>query len=405
MTGRTSGGKSTAAPITITADDLTGAADTGVQFARLGFSVRVHLVHGAEAGSEVVVLDTDSRSLPPTQADERVRRGVRGIGSGARTYKKIDSTLRGNCGVEIAAMMDAANRRTAIVAPAYPANGRTTRGGVQLVHGVPVHETAMAVDPSHPMPHRSIADALRQHTCRSATPFPLSVVAEGWERLAARFETVEGFVIVDAEDEIHLETIARAADAHRGGFLPVGSAGLAAHLGRLWRAEARITHRVDAPCSACQRVLIVVGSQHPVSRAQVAALAEAGYPVVDPFAVDWAERARRALAGGIGILAAPTTAGLSAAEVAERLAIAAAALCSEHPPDGVILTGGDTARAVLDRLGARAIDLERELDPGVPRGRVIGGGLDGMAIVTKAGGFGTPPTLLHALHSLRRRHD
>ncbi|MBM4419023.1 MAG: four-carbon acid sugar kinase family protein [Chloroflexi bacterium] len=384
---------------------MTGAADTGIQFARLGFAVQVRLADNAEASSEVLVLDTNSRSLPPARASECVRRGARDIGPAARTYKKIDSTLRGNCGVEIAALMDVADRRAAIVAPAYPTNGRTTRGGVQRVHGVPVHETPMAADPTHPMPHRSIGDALRQHARRPATPFPLSVVAEGWERLAARFENVEGFVIVDAEDEGHLETIARAADAHRARCLPVGSAGLAAHLGRLWRSEGSATHRADAPCRACQRVLIVVGSQHPVSREQAAALARAGYPGVDPFAEGWGERARRALAGGVGVLAAPRAAGLTATEVAQRLAACAVTLRTEGPMDGIILTGGDTARAVLDRFGARAIDLECELEPGVPRGRVIGGGLDGTAVVTKAGGFGATATLLNALHNLRRSHD
>jgi 4-hydroxythreonine-4-phosphate dehydrogenase len=65
---------------------------------------------------------------------------------------------------------------------------------------------------------------------------------------------------------------------------------------------------------------------------------------------------------------------------------------------GVIATGGDTARALLAALHLPGIELLGEVEPGVPLGL-----LGTLPIVTKAGAFGTPQTLLRAraaLHAL-----
>ncbi len=78
--------------------------------------------------------------------DERRGGGGQGRRSAARrgdirpalAGKKIDSTLRGNPGGELEAMMAAQGCRMAVVAPAYPAAGRHTRDGRCYVHGVPL---------------------------------------------------------------------------------------------------------------------------------------------------------------------------------------------------------------------------------------------------------------------------
>jgi hypothetical protein len=63
-------------------------------------------------------------------------------------------------------------------------------------------------------------------------------------------------------------------------------------------------------------------------------------------------------------------------------------------PAGLFLSGGDTALAVLDRLGARGIRLECEIGSGLVFGRLVGGAMQGMPVVTKAGAFGPPDALL-----------
>ncbi|MDE6168597.1 MAG: four-carbon acid sugar kinase family protein, partial [Acetatifactor sp.] len=136
--------------ILIVADDLTGANDTGVRFAKCGAKVFTVLdkehVNWEKAGDcDCITLSTDSRGLPPREAYERVHRAVRKF-SGRETIlysKRIDSTLRGNLGAETDAMLDAlADDRMAVVVPAFPEAGRTYVGGHLLVCGVPLFRTA-----------------------------------------------------------------------------------------------------------------------------------------------------------------------------------------------------------------------------------------------------------------------
>jgi uncharacterized protein YgbK (DUF1537 family) len=142
-------------------------------------------------------------------------------------------------------------------------------------------------------------------------------------------------------------------------------------------------------------VLFVCGSLNPATAAQVAALAAArrveAVPASDPAA---GRRAAAALASGFGLLGTDAAPDAEPRRVAVRLGRVAEAVVRAVRPDALVLTGGDTARAVLGALGGRGIALVSELLPGVPLGRIVGGELDGVTVVTKAGGFGRPDTLV-----------
>jgi uncharacterized protein YgbK (DUF1537 family) len=69
----------------------------------------------------------------------------------------------------------------------------------------------------------------------------------------------------------------------------------------------------------------------------------------------------------------------------------------------LVVTGGDTLAAVLRALAARGVDLEEEIAPGVPAGRLFGGPWAGLRIVSKAGGFGPPDLLLEIVAYLAQR--
>ena len=87
----------------VIADDFTGALDTGVQFASYGAATKVVVGTGlqaleADAQTQVLVVDAETRHLPAAQAYDTVYRLVRWakekkIGC---IYKKTDSALRGN---------------------------------------------------------------------------------------------------------------------------------------------------------------------------------------------------------------------------------------------------------------------------------------------------------------------
>src|SRR5690554_3557849 len=145
----------------VVADDLTGANATGVRLAGLGMEVWSAVAIGqaprlaGTAQAKVVV--TESRAIPFREAARRVTAAVTElVAAGATSFgKRIDSTLRGNLGAELEAMMTALDGagqpHLALVVPAYPGSGRIVAGGYLLVHGVPVEETAAGRDPTAPV--------------------------------------------------------------------------------------------------------------------------------------------------------------------------------------------------------------------------------------------------------------
>ena len=91
--------------LVLIADDLTGAADSGVQFVKKGFTTALLLGGGWPIDAEVLVVDTDSRGDPPEIARAKVHAAASSLPTVEFTYKKMDSTLRGNPGAELCAIM------------------------------------------------------------------------------------------------------------------------------------------------------------------------------------------------------------------------------------------------------------------------------------------------------------
>ncbi|MBK1658874.1 four-carbon acid sugar kinase family protein, partial [Paracraurococcus ruber] len=129
--------------VLVVADDLSGAADCAIAWAASGLPAVVALDAAAAEPSPVLAVDTDSRRLAPDRAAAAVRAAVaRHAGPGCGLlYKKIDSTLRGPVGAEVAAAAGA--ERLVIAAPAFPAAGRALRNGRLLVHGTPLEATPL----------------------------------------------------------------------------------------------------------------------------------------------------------------------------------------------------------------------------------------------------------------------
>jgi uncharacterized protein YgbK (DUF1537 family) len=68
----------------------------------------------------------------------------------------------------------------------------------------------------------------------------------------------------------------------------------------------------------------------------------------------------------------------------------------------LVLCGGDIAVATCRALRADGVILGGEVQPGVPWGRLVGGELPNLPVVTKAGGFGTPDVFRAVIRFLRR---
>ncbi len=390
--------------VAVIADDLTGAADTGVQLAHAGYRTAV-IFRGEEipaAGLDAVSLDTDTRTRPAGFAAKRVVEAAHAARNARVVCKKIDSTLRGNVAAELSAALGATRRARVVVAPAFPAAGRTTVGGVQLVHGVPVHETEMRNDPRTPVREGHVPTLLRGAFPSVAT-LGIRDLADP-EKVRRALEENE-CVVADAERDADLEVLVRAVP-DPSGVLWAGSAGLALALGGVYPGPR--AGEVPASPAPARRVLVVIGSLSGVSREQLRRLVEEYGDVAAPVhadrrgAVDEAAGiARGALSGGpCAVVHSPGERNKqgTGGPVIRSLAEVAARLSGQGLFDALVMTGGSTAVRVALRLGASGIRLGGEVEAGVPWGTLIGP--DPYQVVTKAGGFGGPDTLVGVVRSL-----
>jgi D-threonate/D-erythronate kinase len=353
--------------LTILADDLTGACDTGTLFVGKG-PVPVAIWPAAPGDGPVRVVDTETRTVAPSIARDRVVRAA-AAAPADRYFKKIDSTLRGRIGPEVEALMQATRAPLALVAPAFPAQRRIVVDRVLTIDGFPVAETPIARDRQFPAGSAhgprtsSVIDLLRPQLDRPVAWIPLAEVRAATSGLAARLGRLAGTVVVaDAERDGDLAALVDAAFELEPAPLLVGSAGLG---GALAARLGLLTDHVPLPAG---RWLLVVGSLHPASRRQAAAARHAGLRV---------------------IASADEPAG-DPIDVARRLAADAARVLAAEPYDIVAVTGGETALALCQALDVHRIPLEGPPARGLALGRIrVPSGRE-VCLLTKAGGFGDP---------------
>jgi len=297
-------------------------------------------------------------------------------GSPGVLYKKVDSTLRGRVAAEIDGMLDGAGLGTALLAPAFPAQHRAVIDGCLLVEGRPADATPMALDPAFPRTGASVLGLLAVDDLRPIAALPLATVRRGREAVATRLErfaaTGGRVLAADAETAVDLSILAEAGRDRS--LLLVGSAGLGTALAR--RENCAMIGR---PARPRRPLIVVAGSSHPTTRAQISTLGHRdGLTVLAPSddgGVDDPARRR---------------------ETVVRLADAARRRAERGQPGALLLTGGETAIAVLHAFGAAGVRLAGQLEPGLAMGVLAGGPFDGLAVMTKAGGFGDPDTLVRA---------
>jgi uncharacterized protein YgbK (DUF1537 family) len=395
----------------IVADDLTGAMDSSGYFASLGYSTVVILDPAYPSAADVVVITTNSRAEDPARARERVTQAVDGLG-GRVVYKKIDSTLRGNVGIELEAAMAALKSEKAIVAPAFPAVGRTTVNGVLLVNGVPVAETQFARDPVSPVKESHIPTLLVTSMGRGVATISVKDIEAGADALFRKVTQMpEKVIVADVTEQSHLVGIVQANVRAEGHWLLCGSGGMAREL-HLFLGKPPKAARAAKSNTPIGPALVVIGSQNQVAGKQLLkAKEELGLPMVNVDvdnlnAEKLAAEASRILAQGKSV-AITSTFARYVPELKQSiglfLADAAINILSKQKAGGLFLSGGDIALAVCQKLGIAAIKVNGEVEAGIPAGELIGGRGEGMRVVTKAGGFGTEQALVKALAYLERK--
>ena len=402
----------------IVADDLKGAMDSSGYFASLGFSTVVILEPSFPSTADVVVITTNSRAEDPNIARERVRQAVKSL-IGKVIYKKIDSTLRGNIGVELEVAIEELAGEKAVVAPAFPAVGRTTVAGILLVNGVAVAETQFANDPILPVKESHIPGLLEKATKRQVGCVTVADIEAGPESLYCKIsEMPQDIVVCDVTAQSHLTGITQAAALAEGHWLLCGSGGLARELHLLLTKLPKVG-KEKSENQPSGPALVVVGTRNQVAANQLLkAKDELGLPILN-LAVEPLNQenvlsgnirgilaeAERLLSQGKGLALSSTFSQYAPAlkhALPALMAEVVANIMATQKFTGLFLSGGDIAVEVCRKLQVAAIQVQGEVEPGVPAGELIGGQGQGMRIVTKAGGFGTEEALVKSIAYLEK---
>jgi len=407
---------------------------------------------GAGEDAAVLVVDLDTRHDPAQTAAAAVRTALGVVASlpPDLIFVKVDSLLRGSVAAVVAALAHpltaedpaisaaastepATAPATVVIAPSLPAMSRTVRNGILHIDGVPLAQTpAWALETASPPP--TVAAALAPHP---VLPLSLAAVRSGRLSEALSDAATEGLAVAcDAETDDDLDAIVHAAVALPSARL-VGSGGLAAALGRVLTASARPAGRKDgtdvrsaSPAIAgdtqpqstaagdaranaqAYAALVVVGTAEAVAAEQVRRLVDAGATGVTlSVAGTLSGEARAADVERIvsGLRSGPTVVNFDAEEapvpgaardLVRRLAdVVDPAVRASSSSVDLVLTGGETARRVLDAMGITRLTPVSELAYGAiasltPAGRCV---------VTRPGSFGGPESLVEIVRALSVR--
>ena len=429
--------------LAIIADDLSSATDCGAQVVRSGLSVVVPLggysLPEQASATQVISVDTDSRSLSADAAYAKVKAASEQlVAEGwADFYKSVDSTLRGNLGVEIEAVLDIVKPDCAVIAPAFPKYGRTTVDGVQYLHGRPLHETEFGTDPTAPVRDANIARRLAEGSRRKAGRLTLDQVRADPTQIksALRGLLADGIelVVVDIVEQEDLKRICVGLSQSDLRVVWVGSTGLAEFVPLAWGVVSTSNSFSQEHAPDPRPALALVGSASETTREQLryaqthnqlniisldpARIIQNGTTAAAELekassnlgaAIDSGHNAALVVSASRDEIVATQQLGaklnLSAAQVAQRivdgLAQVATRLASESRISGIVATGGDTANALCNALGAQALEILGEVEAGIPIMRLLGE--QSLPLVTKAGGFGSPAAMGDALLKVKQ---
>lgn len=416
------------------ADDYTGASDLANTLTRAG--LRTVQTIGVPADDltmpdvDAVVVSLKSRSIEASIAVERSRaaeKWLRGRGAGHVLFKicsTFDSTDKGNIGPVMDALRTDAADKIVLVTPAFPETGRTVYQGNLFVGSVPLNESPLKDHPLNPMHDSNLVRVLARQSRTEVGLVDLATVTRGADAVRAKLADLSakgfGAAVIDAVFDRDLETIGAVAVEHK---VSVGASGMGLGLARALAqrllkgavADAAAGDAIGGP-AAC-----LAGSCSQATLGQIAS-AEKVMPVLhlDPDQViKGKDEARRALAWARERLGSGPVLIASSATPAE-----VAALQSRHGRDAaghaieqamadiaeglvesgvhrLVVAGGETSGAVVDRLRIPGFLVGAEIAAGVPVLRAVGARNGAMLLALKSGNFGGPEFFSDALSLMR----
>lgn len=422
--------------ILIIADDLTGANDTALQYFKNGCKTKVIIDYNEIKDDiedvEVWAISTETRNIDKEVALEKVVDITQTLQKSLNTekiYKKIDSTLRGNTGVEILGILQATQKDAAIVAPAYIEEKRTTLGAYQLLDGVPIERTQCAYDPKAPIYDSYIPDILKKDLNPQYQEFigkiEFKTISKGAGPISLKINELiskgKKIIITDACSKTDLEQIALAITKSNYSVLPCASAGLANAFNKILdrqeqKPKIAIKHVPNLPR------LILSGSATKLTQTQIQELKqnEKIYfidltieDVLDEIKFEMVDVICDKLNQGIDVVV--HSSNLIKNKVQEEItnALIDKAIAKEELPNKItdfisnlayeidlkskyilVIIGGETSFKCTQKLSSNYLQIIDAIAPAIPlcvdsKGRII---------VTKSGNFGNQKTLVEVIN-------
>jgi uncharacterized protein YgbK (DUF1537 family) len=414
----------------VIADDYTGASDLANALATNG--LRVVQTIGVPPESlalpdvDAVVVALKSRSIAAAEAVRQsleADRWLRARGAAHVLFKicsTFDSTDAGNIGPVSDALRDAAGGGITLVNPGFPGTGRRVFQGHLFVHDQLLNESPLKDHPLNPMHDANLVRVLARQSRAPVGLVPLQVVEQGADAVRAALARLpEGAAIVDAVNDQHFEVLGQVALDRP---VSTGASGLGIGLARaLRRLDIVVEHAAETGGTPPGRLSAILAGSCSKATLEQIAVAAPSMPVLRldvekllagpdeaRAALDWARDRLRD--GPVLIASSRTPAEVAAlqklhggAAMGERIEAALAEIAEGLVAAGVgrlVVAGGETSGAVVNRLGLQGFRIGAEIAPGVPALSVIGSSHAGLRIALKSGNFGGPDFFARALDKL-----
>ena len=417
----------------VIADDLTGSNATCSLFKKIGLRAASILKLQGDINYDVDVISysTASRGLDKEEAYKKVSEAIKILkNKDVLVYnKRIDSTLRGNIGTEINAMLDnLEDDRIAVVIPSYPDSGRIVVNKTMLVNGVLLENSDAGKDPKTPIKTSCVESLVQKDIKYSSTYFTLSDIAQPIEEIAKKMQKAikkSRVLIFDAVNNEDIIKISKAVIHSNINIITVDPGPFTLYYSK----ELQKKNHLE------KKILMVIGSVTATTKKQIEYILQeediflVKMKVEDFFEKETClkeiERVIAYIKKGIAsydlflVTTSPigdekkadlqklaenlnTTVEEISKIIANTLTETIVKILKETQKfEGIYSSGGDITIALLEKLKAIGVEIREEVIPLAAYGRIIGGDFPNLKLVSKGGMVGDEKTIKLCLHKIK----
>ncbi|MEI0581475.1 four-carbon acid sugar kinase family protein [Brachyspira pilosicoli] len=422
----------------IIADDLTGANASISLLHNFNITTLLQL-NDKELYSnyDAISCSTESRSISSKEAYKIVFDVTKKyMDDDVVIYnKRIDSTMRGNIGAEVDAMLDAlGDDRMAFLSPAYPSAGRTVVGGYLLVNGVLVEETEMAYDSKNPIKSSDIQLLVSKQTKRKICLLDINIIKKGRDYITQFIKDKynEGYriIVCDMINQDHVNSICNAVIDSKIKFIVCDPSPLTAKMSEL------LMNISESNISNNRKVLCAIGSISHTTALQVKTICQyrnvglvrfrpenfidsslcddeiknVSEEIISKFnefntCIMVSENLYRDKPLDFDEIALISKTDIEYLSnlINEKLALAIERILKAVKVDALYTSGGDTTIKICAQLNSYSLDIKHPVLPLVVYAKLNGGEYKGLDLITKGGGAGDSETLIKCVDFLSYR--